>query len=747
MKEVKIIICCLYFLLVFNQAWSRPVSVYDSIMNAVRKEQVSGVTDFAELNAAVDSYLNSAIFEVARGKWLDVNYRETVRTNPSWANALRRIKDMSLAYTINNPENSYYQSPTLFAAINKSLDYFCTCNPVPYSTNWYSQGVSRPQILALILINMRYGLVKLNSAVEKKAIDVMCRDTAYNSRGRNNPLQRVNQGANRSLIAMDWLYIGSLIKSDYMLRIGTEESYSPIKYTRGEGIQQDLSYNMHYGYLYTGGYGSVFMSSVIESAFYTAGTRYAIKGSMLGLFRRFVLESVLGTIRGHWIDWNVIGRGISRIGTLNRDYTSLLKKMQLIDADSAYLYNPVIARMNGSRPPSYGIVPAHRYYWKTDYTLHLRPAFTFAIHAISSRTLSTEIGNNENLKGFWAAEGATDIQTVGDEYYNIFPLWNWTHIPGTTLPDSLPSTNGGKAPGGGDRKGTSAFAGGVSDSLYGVTTFEMNNDVLTSAKKSWFQFDDEVVCLGAGISSTATQPVNTTVNQTLLRDNSVLVSSRDNVSRLDNGVHLHYKNNLDWVVQDGVGYVFPNGGNIDLLTENRRGNWLGISKAGSLSSHNVESENIFQLTIAHGIHPSNDKYAYIVVPGKKTATDMIDYLSKNNISIGINSDSVQAVYHRGLRIWQMVFYKGNAFYNNDSIRIWTNIPSTIMIKRIGNTLYKIYVADPSQTASSISVFAELSGIPGTRVVCVTLPSGNFAGQSVMTTISDSSNKYVDADNR
>lgn len=747
MKEVKIIISCLCFLLVFNSAWSQNVSIYDSIMNAVRKEQVVETTDFVGLNKSVKNYLSPFTFNAATGVWLDINYGANVRTNPSWMNALNRILDMVLAYTINNRDNNYYQSAILLTAINKALNYFCTRNPVPYSTNWYYQGVSRPLALALILINMRYSLVKLNSAVEKKAIDVMCRDTAYNSRGRNNPLQRVNQGANRSLIAMDWLYIGSLIQSDYMLKIGAQESYSTIKYSTGEGIQQDLSYNMHYGYLYTGAYGTVFMNSVIESASYTAGTRYAIKGSMLSLFRRFVLESVVGAIRGHWIDWNVVGRGISRNGTLNRNYSSLLKKMQLIDTDSAYLYNQVIARMNGSRPPSYGIVPAHRYYWRTDYTLHLRPAFTFAIHAISSRTLSTEIGNNENLKGFWAAEGATDIQTVGDEYYNIFPLWNWTRIPGTTLPDSLPLLNGGKAPGDGDRKGTSAFAGGVSDSLYGVTAFEMNNDVLTSAKKSWFQFDDAVVCLGAGISSTATQPVNTTVNQTFLRNNKVIVSSEGNISTLGNGVHLNYKNNLDWVVQDGVGYVFPKGGNIDLLTENRQGNWLGISQAGSRNSNEVENKNIFQLSIAHGLRPSNDKYAYIVVPGKNSASDMKSYLAQNNISIGINSDSVQAVCHRGLGICQMVFYKGNAVYKNDSMKVWTNIPSTIMIKRIDEKSYRIYVADPSQTASSISVYAELPDIPGTRVVHMSLPSSNFAGESVMTTISDSSNKYLDADNR
>jgi len=44
--------------------------------------------------------------------------------------------------------------------------------------------------------------------------------------------------------------------------------------------------------------------------------------------------------------------------------------------------------------------------------------------------------------------------------------------------------------------GATAFAGGVSDSLYGASAFELNFDSVT-AKKAWFFFDKEVVCLGA----------------------------------------------------------------------------------------------------------------------------------------------------------------------------------------------------------------------------------------------------------
>ncbi|EOR94162.1 hypothetical protein ADIARSV_2657 [Arcticibacter svalbardensis MN12-7] len=52
----------------------------------------------------------------------------------------------------------------------------------------------------------------------------------------------------------------------------------------------------------------------------------------------------------------------------------------------------------------------------------------------SSRTRGTESLNNENLLPNWLPFGATAIIRTGDEYYNIFGVWDWTKIPGVTNP-------------------------------------------------------------------------------------------------------------------------------------------------------------------------------------------------------------------------------------------------------------------------------------------------------------------------
>jgi chondroitin AC lyase len=81
--------------------------------------------------------------------------------------------------------------------------------------------------------------------------------------------------------------------------------------------------------------------------------------------------------------------------------------------------------MLGQKPPSYKVKPDHQHYWHTDFTVHCRPGFYLSIHGVSNRNHAQEIGNQENLKGYWGAEGVMDLMITGKEYVNIFPLWNW----------------------------------------------------------------------------------------------------------------------------------------------------------------------------------------------------------------------------------------------------------------------------------------------------------------------------------
>ena len=177
---------------------------------------------------------------------------------------------------------------------------------------------------------------------------------------------------------------------------------------------------------------------------------------------------------------------------------------------------------------------------------------------VSNRTMRCEYGNGENLKTYFMSDGCTNIVTEGDEYARIFPVWNWNRIPGVTAPqlDTIPRTVIDW-----QTKGTSVFAGGVSDSLYGVSVYSYLDtyaDINTAAKKSWFFFDDEIICLGAGVNSTAGVPVCTTINQCLLSKKEVILSQSKKQSMVKEGDFVY--DSPEWVLHNGIGYVFPAGG-------------------------------------------------------------------------------------------------------------------------------------------------------------------------------------------
>ena len=145
--------------------------------------------------------------------------------------------------------------------------------------------------------------------------------------------------------------------------------------------------------------------------------------------------------------------------------------------------------------------------------------YNFDVRLASTRTKKCEYGNKENLKTYFMSDGCTNITQTGDEYFNIFPVWNWCHIPGTTAPQLEKVPMDPKAWG---VLGTSTYAG-VSTAFMELQHTPIWTPILvnTEPRKSWYFFDNEVVCLGVEFKSTSTYPVHTTVNQCFERRHPV----------------------------------------------------------------------------------------------------------------------------------------------------------------------------------------------------------------------------------
>lgn len=696
-------------------------SILEKVIRTVHDEQLRDFDNVSGLDKQIAEYLSG--LDKNTGQWTEFDYKDHKRINPSWIPVLERMRLMTLAYT--HPESVYFRDKDLYKAVSNSLYFFTSQKPLPYCDNWYIQGITRPQLLTKCLINMQLSAEGLNTETKRNLIDAICLDTALNSPGRNNPNHKYNFGANKAQIAKGWVIIGAILEDRNMLEIGVKEVYAPIQRTTGEGIQHDLSYDMHYGYLYNGSYGVDFMQSVVETAYIMKDSPYALTGEKLVLFRNFINESIFGLMRGPFIDWNILGRGISRINATKKDLSVILDKLIALDPAAGEQYRIIQRRISSLNTPWFDIIPSHRHYWKTDYTVHKRPAYTFSIHAVSNRNYSQEIGNQENLMGYWGAQGTTNLQLEGNEYYNIFPIWNWARLPGTTLPDSIPLLEN-KAPGTGDRRGTSSFSGGVSDSLYGATAYVVENDLGTSYKKSWFMFDHTIICLGAGIKSELSVPLNTTLNQCLLGNGDVLIKKRRSKA-INKFSGEKYIDDIESIWHNRVGYFFPSAQSVDLRIEERSGDWRTIRS--SQENENRESKSVFQLGIQHGIKPNNASYAYILLPGIDNAEDIARFRENSAIKIVYNTENLQAVNDIELGIWQMIFYDSATNYEDENILIKTDIPSIIMLKKVGDSAYELFVSDPNQTYKKACVSVLFKKKGQFKHSEIDLPSSPYAGQS------------------
>ena len=527
-------------------------------------------------------------------------------------------------------------------------------------------------------------------------------------------------------------FTGACLTADVtLLRNAINYVYNPVQYTTGEGFQHDNCYFQHGAQLYIGGYGDEILKGVTQVAMYTRGTQYALSEARLQLLSKFMRETYYQTIRGVYMLFDVLGRGVSRPSGTSKGSASLYaERMMILDPEHAEEYAAIIERLGGRKSADYGLKPLHTHYFRGDYTLHVRPGYTFDVRTVSTRTMRCEYGNGENLKTYFMSDGCTNMVIKGNEYAGIFAMWDWARIPGVTAPQmkTIP-----QAVSDWQTRGTSKFAGGVSDSIYGATAYSYEDkykNINTAARKAWFFFDDEVVCLGAGITSTATVPVNTTINQCTLVGGKATVSANGQVSEVAMGEYA-YDNNLNWAWHNNIGYVFPDGGNIFLLNQSRSGSWYDIN---TTASKTVMKKNVFTLGFNHGQSPKDDTYAYIVVPNKSSAAEMAAY-PMDNIEILANTDSMQVVRNKKLGVWEFIFYQGATFTHGE-LSVKVNKGCALLFKDIEKPSVQFHIADPAQTQSKITVEVHIPSVSlqTKSIECDFTGTGIYAGQSKVYTV-------------
>ena len=496
-------------------------------------------------------------------------------------------------------------------------------------------------------------------------------------------------GANAIDIGLHYIYRGVLTQNSTLLE-GTRTFIDNIV---ADNIKPDLVYHDHGPQIQISSYGYVLANGITQLAAYLADTPAAFDVSSPNFSKviSFIRETQISSIRGSSWDFSVMGREVSRVNGLNVGLSYLQKMIDFIDPANATIYADALSRYRGTKLPDYNVKEFNKHYWSSDYTQHSRKGYLFAVRNVSTRTAEAETGNGENLKANYFSYGANFISVDGNEYKNIMPYWDWSMIPGTTFPfvTTFPTRTVW-----GTNFGSTKFVGGVSDGTYGASVLDFDFKG-TKAKKSWFFFDNEVVCLGAGISDASGNNVRTTINQVKMEAVSYILNNGESAETKQSISASTYSNtNLLYLRNRNIGYFFPNQGNIKYSMKSQSGSWNDINSTLSTKS---ESGYVFSLWVDHGINPTNEGYSYIVVPGVDSEEKAQAY-DASNIEIIENSVSVQAVKNKNLKVLQVIFHQAGTL-SVDNVSITVNKPCALMIKN--GTI--VTLADPSQSNSVIVV--------------------------------------------
>ena len=658
-----------------------PPTVYQQIIQNIVKQETVGINIDAT-DSATGKYLNMLD---SNGAFTDIDYTSRAQTGWRPLDHVTRLKGMVVSYI--SPESKYYSDEDLHGKLVKMFNYWYDANPT--STNWWFHEIGWAQQMGLSLSLMRAGEQQLPDSTETKLLERM----KTTSKG---PDQKGSQGtgANKMDIALQWIYRTCLQEDKPNLEFAIQQFFYPIKFNDKQGLQSDYSYLQHGQQLYTGGYGASVLNGFLKVAFYLENTPYADEEKNQ-LISKFVRYGNLPAIRGRHMMYNALGRGLAREnGTDRASLTSGIEKMAILDPEYTDTYQASIKRMKEEVPADYGVSPFHRHFWRSDYTIHQRPSYTMDVRMASTRTARCENGNKENMLGYFLTEGGTGIVRRGNEYANIFPSWDWSHIPGTTTPavTEIP------VPHSWEHTGQSTFTGGVSDGVYGVTTYQMIDnefDVNTSGKKSWFFFDKEVVCMGSDIKSTNQSPIHTTVNQCFSNGTiQVLRKGDEKGTVMDKEVQTYQ--DLLCINHDSISYYFPNGGNLSVSNKIQTGSWKNLSR--HLSDAPV-SQQVFKLWFNHGVRPSKGNYMYYILPNTGSAKEAVAHADE---MITVNNEQVQAVYNQSLNIIGVVFHQAGSVQLGDN-EISASTPCVVMLTQVDSDAVKAYVADPSYTQTSTTL--------------------------------------------
>lgn len=678
------------------------------------------------LRASVSNDRIKALVETLQpdGTWPGIDYVDTTRTAFQHERHLGNMLALSVAY---KKDGSLYKgNKQVRKAIHQSLAFWLANDFI--CENWWWNQIGTPNTMVSMLLILDKDLSSDESDRMLKIAD-RGNINASGARPSGDRIKIAGLQAKAALFKRDAEEVAMLMKI----------IEGEIKFSTERGMQHDFSFHHRTDWVNnTLSYGSGYASAFIEWASNVADTKFRFSDQAVRLLIDYYIDGICKQmIYGKISDPGILNRDITRPGEEKVWGASDPEKLKnLTNYRQAELENIICLRKGdpSCRPASFA-----KFFWRTDHFVFQRPDFYTSVRMYSTRNANMEEPyNGEGLMNHFRGDGTNYLSVRGDEYKRLTPVCDWMKIPGATIVqlDKMPGENEVQ------KWGLTDFVGAVTDGLYGAVGFNFKSPHTgLAAKKAWFFFDKEYVCLGTDISSRMKYPVSTTVNQCIL-NGEVTVSETKGIDVQKQGVR-----NIDgaqWVIHDKVGYYFPQKENITLLNQKVSGSWSIANRQTSTPKETVEQE-VFTLSIDHGAHPDKGDYAYIVIPSTDRSSIERQVREAGIVTLA-NNKELQAVRHDGLNMAYAVFYKGGTLQVNEKIVVTMDSPGMLMLKYSeSGEILTWGVVDPTHFLKKIHwsvnqklgdsgqecIQSEWDESTGSSRIAVDLPQGEYAGKSIV----------------
>ncbi|GAA4175139.1 polysaccharide lyase 8 family protein [Gryllotalpicola koreensis] len=662
--------------------------------------------------------------------WSDL---ESTTVSAEMTSTIVRLRQLALA--LKTPGSSLSDSAELKADILSALDWFLGSryNLQKSYDNWWDWQIGTPQALNDVCVLMYDDLAPGQLATAMAAIAHYEPDPAVTG-------GTTSTGANRNWACAITMLRGALSRDQATIDSARLKLETIFPYaSSGDGMYPDGGFVQHVYYAYTAGYGVSLLQVLSYMMVSAVDTPWAFSSAQTAEVFDWTQNNFAPWIYGGGFMDMLHGRGISRFYETDRRIGRLalgvlLQLAGAFPAESArvlrsqlkgwltsydsysfaggtpgeqqpsfFTYDPVpIQQVSlpsvvlGRQLMNDTSIPAAAESTRTVIStsmaraVHRRPGFAMGFAMETKAIRPYESANGENLMGWYQGEGAVYLYVpsqLGHWANEWWPTANKCRIPGTTVVQKQPVL--GKAQ---RSTVTNTWAGGAL--LDGNAAVGMGLKFLTqplTAKKSWFCIGDAIVCLGAGVTSTDGNTIETIIEQRNIGPNGKTVPVIDGTPFTKLG-SSPTSFTPSWAhIPKAGGYLFPVvGTRVQAIREDRTGRWTDMDNRGTYEDDTLYSRRFITFWFDHGVDPQNDTYAYIQLPGAAQADVEAAAQTMAGVTIFANTAQVQAVSRDGLTMAN--FWDAGAPVTNG---ISVSAPVSVIVSRKAGELV-IAVSDPTK---------------------------------------------------